>query len=414
MKRLIIIFLLLGLVLGAQAQSLPSKCKVYQPQILLKSKVLHETDANSLTASSDFGQSTRASEAKYWVVFSDRSSNPTYTSPSSGSSKCSTLSFSEELRIADIQNGYALVYSEPNNAMNYPAISAEAVCKGWVPMSKLLLWTSCIADSKGIYYKALLCNNVDIHSSLVGEGDSNPSTKEGNFPLNAEEFFFIMKREGNMVLLAKQHNLGAGALSRKLYGWVPEESYVPWNQRSCLEPTWEHEDVEYFASQKIEAKIYDKEGNIAIRWPFKKKDEPFEQYQYRMEPDAFRFPIMDGSTSSKYECTSFYSAGKSQSGASSRMTKQKLYLEGKKKIRFLIVMDGTKSMDVFAQSVYDAVKAGCDYFDKNYDIQVGALLYRDYPDGDKITEAYYNYKFTRPNDPNLLTFLQKGGEYVFS
>lgn len=405
MKRVLSLLVITLNMACLWAQVLPGKCQIGLPRAL-NDKVMKESVVNELLQSSDWGQKTKV--GKHWTVFSDRSSNIAYQEPHKNSNVATKLRFSEELRIADIKNGFALVYYEPFPNTTYPLISAEAECRGWVPMENLLLWTSCLANEKGIYYKALLCNNVDIKASVVGAGYTNPSTKEGKFKLKSEEFFFVMKKEGEMVLLAKQHTLGDGAVSRRLEGWVPQESYVPWNQRSCLEPTWDHEDVEYFASRKIYSYIYDKAGFKALTLPFQKSMEPYSEDQYRMNAYEFRFPILDGSTIDNYECSSFYSAGGGHAGGGGYERQRRL--EEKKKIRFIIVMDGTKSMDKYAKSVFQAVKEGCEYFNKNFEIRVGAVLYRDYADGKNIVE-YSRLK--KPTDPELLKFLEQGGTYGY-
>lgn len=406
MKKVLSILLVILNMASVSAQVLPGKCQIGLPRVLLKGSVMKESLTVELLQSTDWGQKTKV--GKHWTVFSDRSSNVTYTEPRKNSSPYGKLKFSEELRIAEIKNGFALVYYEPYPNTTYPLISDKAECRGWVPMERLLLWTSCLANEKGIYYKALLCNNVDVKASVSGRGFTNPTTKEGKFQLKSEEIFFIMKREGDMVLLARQHTLGDDAISKRLEGWVSQESYVPWNQRSCLEPTWSHEDVEYFASKKIASYVYDKSGFKALTMPFKKSMEPYSEYQYRMDPYEFRYPILDGSTADTYECSSFYSAGGGRAGSSGSERQRRL--EEKKKIRFIIVMDGTKSMDKYAKSVFQAVKEGCEYFNKNYEIRVGALLYRDYTEGKNIVE-YCRLK--KPTDPELLNFLEHGGTYGY-
>ena len=54
-----------------------------------------------------------------------------------------------------------------------------------------------------------------------------------------------------MALLANQSKMDGDVTDQVLEFWVPTQSYVPWNQRSCLEPTWKIDDVEYFADKDI-------------------------------------------------------------------------------------------------------------------------------------------------------------------
>ena len=163
------------------------------------------------------------------------------------------------MRIAQIQGNYALVYSEPKVGLQYPLISELAECKGWVPMNHLLLWQSCLANDRGIYNKALLCVNLEAKntSGALGAGYLNPDRKGKSIPLTTDmNFYFIMKQENDMALLAIQNRVDGSMSDQVLYCWVPERSFVPWNQRSCLEPTWEREDVEYYAAKHEQVKIF--------------------------------------------------------------------------------------------------------------------------------------------------------------
>lgn len=405
----------------AKNVELPSKCKVFLPQYLLENKVPYEQELLKRVSYPEYGQNVKPIEKKYWVVYSDRSNNTTYTSPGDGI-EYGKLDFNEQLRIADIQGSYALVYSEPNKSVIFPQISSDAVCKGWVHMDNLLLWDVCLASINGIYYKALLCINAEEKedNSIFGLGYSNPEDPNSKINLVTDmNFYFIMKRHKNgMVLLSFQHSLGNGISDRVLYAWVPKESYVSWNQRSCLERTWEHEDVEYFADKNIRIDIFDTpdlNGETACYFTFARNNEQYSQYQYRMSPSALRFPILDGTTDNIYECSSFTSEHGSVNIMEDNkeedllLNKKKEALEKKSHLNLVIVIDGTKSMDPYFPAVQRAIKEGCMFFDQQkYNIKVGVLIYRDYADNDGLVEVL---PLTRPNDPSLFRFLTTGGNY---
>ena len=409
-----------GVAFSAQ---LPSKCTVYKPQELL-SEVLKESAAEKLVRSGSYGQNAKPTKLMYWDVFSDRDDNVTYAD-ANNTKPFGKLSFNEKVRIARISGEFAMVFSEPNETVNYPEISGSAVFKGWIPMKNLLLWSSCLANDRGIYFKALLCVNADQRDAKTfGVGYRSPEDKSKTVRLSTDmQFYYVMKRGSNgMVLLATQHKIDGlkGLISNKLLkAWVPSESYVPWNQRSCIEPTWEHEDVEYFAARNITSKIYDSKeltGDVASTVPFRKSNAPYEQYQYRMAPEALRFPILDGTTADEYECSSFTSSGgsanvsaKQQEAVKLEQTK-KVELEKLLHLNLAIVIDGTSSMDPYFPAVEKAIKDGCAFFDKKkFKIKVGVLIYRDYADGTQGLTEIYN--FTNPSDPGLFSFLSTGGAY---
>lgn len=403
--------------ISAQTPTLPDKCQVFYPDILL-SPVVMESQMKTFEKSSDFGQRKEPRDRRFWIVFSDRDNNPTYTAPD-GKTRYKSLTLNDNLRIAQIKNGYALVYSEPQADIAYPMISQYAECLGWIPMRKLLLWHSCPTDDHGIYYKALLCVNLDQETdSNLGKLYRNPSEK-GNFEKLATDmtFYFVMKREGNMALLSRTHSLD-GRSDKMLYGWVDDQSYVAWNQRSCLEPTWDIKDVEYFADENVQAAIY-KESDLAdcvTRIPFQRRQSAkYDKHLYRMNPDHLRFPLL-GKTDDLYHCSTFSSAGgeelvidNSQSNEKSDLGYSEAELRELTNINIGIVIDGTSSMAPFYPVVKEAIKEGCKFFpDKKFNVKVGAVIYRDYADGKYITEVL---PLTSPRNPEFDNFLDKGGEY---
>lgn len=408
MRRLILLSFLFIQASVAFGQELPAKCSAFLPKDLLDNTVLRESVAHSLMNDPTYGQKgNRPDERKYWIVYSDRDANKTYTTPG-GDKRHSLLRFNEPLRIAKITGDYALVYKEPNKRATWPRISADAECKGWIHMDNLLLWDSCLADEKGIYYKALVCRNVDASGSEFGKAYRNPVDKTSLYFMDGTmRFYFVMKRHSNgNVLLATQHTM-SGDSDQVLYAWLPETSYIPWNQRSCIEPTWDEEDVEYLAAKKAKALVYDSQGNLASSASFKTNNKPYSEYKYRMNPNVLRFPILDGTTSTRYECSSFTSQ---DVGAVDPDLERRKQLEKLKRVNLAIVIDGTRSMNDYFMAVYKAIQEGCEYFDSaKYDIKVGAVIYRDYADGSEGLCEIFPY--TKPNDPSLLDFLSTGGNY---
>ena len=136
------IIFLIGIFQVAQADvSLGNRCEAFLPASFYSSTIIYKDEADAIANSNDYGQNQQPSLGKrYWVAYSDREENTTYNSPSISSGEFSHLRFNETVRIAKIQNGFALVYREPVEAVAYPNISDNAETRGWVPMKNLLLW----------------------------------------------------------------------------------------------------------------------------------------------------------------------------------------------------------------------------------------------------------------------------------
>ena len=400
----------------------PKKCDAFRPDILYSS-MLTDRDAKTLAKSRDYFQKTSArgeNGKEYWIVYSDRNENPAYDSP--GSRKVITsLKFNEKVRIAQIQNGYALVYAEPKEGETYPRISGDAVMKGWVPMENLLLWNVCPVNESGIYYKAMLCANLDENmNDRMGRLYLNPGNMDQFSSMSIDfRYYFVMKTEDDLVLLSYQNTMN-GLTDQVLYGWVDKNSFVAWNQRSCLEPTWEIEDVEFFSQRGVKANIYDQKRMDAeskaswITFEKKKSTVNYDPHMYRMDGSALRYPILDDNSSDVWNLSTFSAPG--GKGAINVITdaekkaseRPKEVLEHLKNINIAIVIDGTTSMQPYFPAVRDAIKEVNLYLSEKMQAKVGVLIYRDKADGQYVSEMV---PFTSPDNQKLADWLLKGGVY---
>ena len=422
MKRLLLLAFVLGLGFSANAVEistpLPSKCEAFYPE-LLKVGFLTEKQVKEFLKSGDYGQRhSKNGEAgrEHWVVFSDRDNNSTYIAPESRTIY-KELAFNERVNIAQIKDGWALVYTEPKQE-KYPLFSGQIEWKGWIKMDKLLLWHTCPANEKGIYNKAMLCVNLDEkNTGLNGRCVKNPDHPDKFEPIRLDfRYYFVMKEQGKMVLLAYQNTMD-GQSYRVLYGWVDRSSFVAWNQRSCLEPNWDPKDREYFANNGIKANIYDdKEMTNKASWIEFTYDPkgPNTADSYRMAGDALRYPILDNNTDKLWNCSTFSSPGKGTAinkgteKADKGMGAVKKNMDALVNINIAFVMDGTKSMGPYYPAVKQTIKEINSFFPKNWKVKVGFLIYRDKADGNYVTEMV---PMTNPGNEKLAAWLDQGGEY---
>lgn len=417
-NRIIAFLIVAGMTLAAAAQTqLPAKVEVFMPKEVAQN-VVRISELKNL--SKDWGQKN-ITNMKHWVVYSDRENNTTYNGPSKSSGAYKELKFNETVRIADIKNGFALVYREPMSGIAAPKISAGAESKGWIPMENLLLWHSCPVNDKDIYQKALLVANLDkVASDEMGYCYSNPITKQNKQKVVTDmSFYFIMKTDPTtgLVLLSHQAKLD-GASDKMLYGWVDNNTYTAWNQRSCLEPNWDPEVVQYLnnpAGKKFQVYHDANLSQVASYYqyglPNKRDKNP--NTRYRLNPDQTRFPILDNDSknSNVFKCTTFGGGGRSLNGEDTEMKAEDIraieeYSSKLKNINLIFVIDGTKSMKPYFASVKDAIKKSLDYFDKKYEIRVGVVIYRDYADGAALTEVQPLVKY---NDVRLAKFIDEIG-----
>lgn len=423
MKRNINILLLLFVYsFSAMAQvSLPEKVNIFLPDCL-KERLIEERNLSKISKENNYGQSSSTGNTMYWDVYSDRSSNAAYNQPKKSSGIATKVEFNQKLRIADIENDFALVYEEPNLNVKHPRISSEAKCIGWIPMENLLLWHSCPANDYGILNKALLVYNLN----KSNEGYSfqrylNPQTKEGATELDYDvTFYFVMKTESNgRVLLAKESSM-FGDTDKVLYGWVDAGSYTPWSQRSCLEFNWKYRDFEegldgdsvgFFADENYSqtASNYHKYDITTIGKIGK---------EIRKSGNILRLPILDN-MGDKYRITYFAPANGEMSYDEAEelqnrtMEIKNKFVENVKNVNLIIVVDGTQSMKPYFDKLYDAIKNACDkYADEKFKVKLGMVIYRDYKDVLNGDSCYIEcFHMTKMNDQKLFNTFKTGGKY---
>jgi len=399
--------------------TLPARCTTALPDVLRKN-IITEAQAESVITSEDWGQSKTAK--KYWIAYSDREDNTTYNGPSESSGKFSTLAFNEKVRIAQIIGKYALVYTEKQLGVTFPAISKSAVSRGWVPMSNLLLWSSCPTNDIGIYNKALIVNNLDQTQSTQKQDlfkrYMNPSTRQRAFQLHSTmNFYFVMKKADNgLVLLAKDCKM-EGYTSAVLYGWVSAASYVPWDQRTCLEPNWQRHAAENFDNKQLtvwkNSALTTKGSSITLG---RKNNVGSASTAYRMLPTEMRYPLLnnDSRNDKLYKLTAFATPSGNAPVPTNDNDNEITIVNDKLKemstINLIIVIDGTSSMETYYPAAQQIIQDANKYFGKEdgSNVRVGIVIYRDYTDGQYLTE---HLRMTSCTDPNVAAFLQSGGKY---
>lgn len=413
MKKSIFLALLSAVPFIALAQSpKAAQCEVFRPEVLNKN-IIFEHEATKIGPSNRYGQSSR-STGLYWEAYSDCENNVTYMQPSTSSEKCGELKFSQVVRIAqiDYNTGMALVYTEPQKIIEYPHISKDAEFHGWVPMKRLLLWSGCLANKHGILNKALICVNYDAYKGQssntsfdVGYRKPNKNGTTVSIQNGSARFYYIMKRENGMTLLATQSTM-EGTISRNLlYCWIEEQNYVPWNQRTCLEPTWDRDAVEYFIKDGLKAQLFYEDLALSNRIggesiPYQSTlpadnseamyDDVVWEDLFRWPKDKLRNPILDGSTKDIWNLSTFVAPGGGINPINPDEQKiieeNKRVLDNKLKFNIVFVIDGTDSMKPYFPQVREALKSSLGYFDQELRVKVGVVVYRNAADGDRITE----------------------------
>ena len=407
-----------------QAQvALPNQCEAFKPKLLTE-KYLKEKDIEKFINAGDYGQKNAPLEKKHWIVFSDRSDNKLYNNPNG--SVIGSLKFNERVIIAKISGDWALVYDDPALG-TYPLISSKAKVKGWIKMENLLLWDKAISNDAKIIHKALLVHNLDKDKDFDQRLYTNPATNASEEDYETGmNYFFIFKydRINKKVLMAKQSN--TDGLGAQLYGWLSEQSFIPWSQRSCIEPNWDALAIEdelkqtplwvYMDSLMTVNLVSYKFGKLndsiaKLKDTRPDRYEELKDMEYRMPNYALRYPILENK-GDMYKCTTFGSIKGSLEDAIAYDDWSKRIINDLKErnstVNLILVIDGTDSMKDYFHYVKQAIN-DCRYFNQDYTFKVGLVIYRDYPDGD---EGLYEYiPVGEKDDPLLNSYLETVGKY---
>lgn len=409
MKKLIlsVLFAVTCCSIGSMAQNiegLPANgvFEAYRPSVI--NQLNEERDLQKLMQK-PYGQTGNTN--KLWVVYSDRDDNAVYKDSQGRTQLSRSLKMNEVVVIAKIdqKTGYALVYSHTGGENRLNIGDRKPI--GWIRMDNLLLWKDAPCE-KGIAKKAIICANTTYRQdpSTLMKCFTSPTGKvaQEEHIKNGVNFYYVMKKSGTRYLLAKYQHLSSDVVDMGLYGWVDENSFLPWNQRTCFEPAYNKKNRANLSGANVKSYSFISDKKNTYDVPLLTKE------QERMSADMLRYPIFDDSDNKTLHCSYFeapagWEYGKYKKALDSLETVIKQY----KNAHIGIVIDGTSSMKPYFQAAKDALLAGCAGLDGDFKRKIDVLIYRDDKDGTYITECKTG--FNDPRNRDLKTFLDNGGEY---
>lgn len=284
-----IVSLCLFPVLFCNAQELrrPEICTAFVPKSLISNTIPFTSDLNGLDSENNWGQNEESTN-KYWIVFGTEKTS-SFSLPDSSSSICGTIKVSEKLRIAEVYGDFALVYNEKSpGAVTYPQISGNAEVKGWVPMDKLLLWSSCPIDSSGNNHKAFVSERELLE--LLGKNSdlSCHYSKSGSQGVDAFALY-ILRERGDSVLLGRSASV-SGKSEDEILGWTNAANVIRWDGRLCIEPVWETDSVRFLAENNEKAILYSGNSLLSKLAEFSFRADQTNR-SFRLPANVFRFPL---------------------------------------------------------------------------------------------------------------------------
>lgn len=344
---------------------------------------------------------TLTKNQKAWVVFSDRENNTTYSDPN-GSSACGHLDFMDKVYIAQIKNGWALVFSDINTIGSDLSVNKSAISKGWISIDKLLLWTKCPQTAKKILQKGLIIQdllaskNKDNESGQIKYLFAPKAGAHGSGDARQLDIPFIMKTEqqnGQTYYLLASNSLieERGNIQKSIVlGWLSDKHLTPWNQRLCLEPAVQN--IRCLKEKNIYPAIFGQSSDAtafmsspsqqaqdrAIK-PFK---EPVISGQ-RQKGNVLRMPILEEAARNIYLAVGIGTNEETAINVANLKEKLATLQYQLNNVNIVFVLDATNSMKPY----FDAVsKALTNIIRRNFaqKIKIGVVVYRNEADAEEI------------------------------
>ena len=351
---------------------------------------------------------------RYWVVYSDKDNNLTYTS-SEGTLIKYNLSFMEKFFVAECRGSYIHLYKE-NQSMVWPQISSTAVDFGWISKGKMLLWEHCLRNvSSLIDKKAMILSTFEGATNFQSDAQAVSFSKDPELKISSNkksrlfEILFVYKQTDNAVLLGENMEMQGNEIDvmSNMRGWVPIESVTFWDHRITLEPNWEPAAAQERIDKNVKPAIFIDE-KAAMDYQFGAKVDS-TLIVWEKDPGAkrnigqwIRFPIVETKSSGILKTGVM---GKirtlKNTMTAERMAEIKKSIETlekkNRKINVVFVVDGTQSMGKFYRSIARGIETSVDHLKLEYSqnrFSFGAVIYRDFAEGEnkiefkQLTENY--------------------------
>lgn len=415
MKRIFLggLALMMNMLMPAVAQV--DKFKVAIPDIILEHKGNDNFQDNVVNHLKKKHPGVKSGHV--WTVLSDRENNTTYLEPDRFSKVYATLDFREKVYVADMKNGFALVFSSGEKQTNFPQIDAP-VWKGWVPIENLLLWNQCPKEKHQIYNKGVVVYtpsaDVQIKQNPNYLFGPNLDASESSVFSSDLDILYVMKTEKVndkiYYLLSIKNILNLqGRYEEDLLGWLPQDYLEAWNYRLLLEPTSSSRAVSYYQGQKIVPAIFP-EGDDGLNQARDyqrtgKAKESLWKYDklstQRMDNYRMRNPVLDNSAELYHVATlsTFNQMDVDIDAMNDARRRLQKYKEAQNNINMIFVIDNTASMRKYypavAKSLEEILKK-----DRKSKLKVGAVLYKDYKDPKTV-----NYRALTANVNEIIGFI---------
>lgn len=341
-------------------------------------------------------------EPAIWQVYSDRSNNKLFHSPSLGSAKSMRMDYMEVLVVKEVSpNNFLHVYSQFKN-------DKKDVDLGWVPAENLILSPRSLLNSTSLPKKVMALFSVDEKLAEIANelSDSeitvfkfykSPDLQTTNGEAQKFKIYYVIKEIPGKKLISEFDKIDGSQIenSGKIAGWIPDYQLTNWDYRVCLEISSRPEAVNSYQGKPIpiyptikqletisDGGYNNLNGSIA-KWYTEEK---------RLDPYIMRMPILENLENNlkKVATIGSFKEKKIDPEEIAKILRQIVELQERlNNINIVFVIDGTESMKDYYNSVAKSIKQIIDTKNRNNSnvkIKFGLIIYRDYKDGNRTIE----------------------------
>jgi len=340
-----------------------------------------------------------SSNNKPWCIYSDRNDNP-LLNPAGGETN-KRLGFLQPLYVSDVFQSSLLKVCGYEKDANGTPIFKEL---GFISRERVLLSSFSCLNSYGASRHAMICYSLDSDVKNKKDivdylGDKNrfflrPDFKYDQGVPKKFKIYFVLKEEGNMLLLSTKDQISASDYIDRgsVPGWINKILVTQWDHKVCLQPNFGTKVKAYESFQSRvptfyeiqSARLVDKTGelgaseeqDVAAYWPLAS-----------LPGNHFRLPVLEEVTKGddrRLRTVASLVGAKKEINIDDGQTEKILKdLEKKiKRVNILIVLDGSRSMEEYFTGVANSLQAITQNMRAGgfEEVKIGVAIYRDAAD----------------------------------
>lgn len=374
-----------------------------------------------------------------WVVICDRSEpdlTQTFTKPDQNSPKMKNIEWLQSYQVVDEEKDWIrIVIAKRKQGLEFYDGTVQDF--GWIMKKNVLLWNKSLLDSRtGIHLKAFLLNKakelkdiLKLKNKDVANIYKGPETTTTIGEKQIYEFYFVLKKENNRYLLAKNETTGEG-LTDEIVGWVEERRATDWNTRISFEPNFDQNAFKERSSNKslmcmgfadqqsankfVETGVVVNDDVIWDNDPIRlSPDQLAKENPRRFKGAVVRFPMLTNNDKSftsgvigdiVTKNAQVHQGKISEISYASMVNTNQKVETGRNNYNVLFLIEGTNSLATYNSAIIEVMKKLKLEMNNIPNLKFSAAIYRDVPES-KVNKMLEIKKLTSNMD-DVISFVQ--------